>query len=199
MKIIFVLILLLASLFANSEFESIKKQYFKSYDYEQMGKYDEAIKVLSPLYQKYSNGYTLNLRFGWLFYLDKKYKDAIKYYQKASLLNTYALNPKLGLIRIYLDTQHYVKAEKVAQELLKIDYYNYYANLYMTNALLSQKKYKAALKNIQKMLAIYPTNVSFLEQLALVYKATNSKYLQKVYEDILILDPNNVLVRSSKK
>jgi len=191
--------LLLATLFANSEFESIKKQYFKSYDYEQMGKYDEAIKVLSPLYQKYSNGYTLNLRFGWLFYLDKKYKDAIKYYQKASLLNTYALNPKLGLIRIYLDTQHYVKAEKVAQELLKIDYYNYYANLYMTNALLSQKKYKAALKNIQKMLAIYPTNVSFLEQLALVYKATDSKYLQKVYEDILILDPNNVLVRSSKK
>ncbi len=191
--------LLLASLFSNSEFESIKKQYFKSYDYEQMGKYDEAIKVLSPLYQKYSNGYTLNLRFGWLFYLDKKYKDAINYYQKASLLNTYALNPKLGLIRIYLDTQYYAKAEKVAQELLKIDYYNYYANLYMTNALLSQKKYKAALKNIQKMLALYPTNVLFLEQLALVYKATNNKYLQKVYEDILILDPNNVLVRSSKK
>ena len=191
--------LLLASLYANSEFESIKKHYFKSYDYEQMGKYTEAIKVLSPLYQKYSNGYTLNLRFGWLFYLDKKYKDSITYYQKASLLNPYALNPKLGIIRIYLDTQYYVKAEKVAQELLKIDYYNHYANLYIIRALLAQKKYKAALKNIQKMLAIYPTNISFLEQLSLVYKATDSPYLQKVYEDILILDPNNVLVRSSRK
>ena len=191
--------LLLASLYANSEFESIKKQYFKSYNYEQMGQYTEAIKVLSPLYQKYADGYTLNLRFGWLFYLDKKYKDAIVYYQKASLLNTYALNPKLGLIRIYLDTQQYIKAEQVSQELLKIDYYNYYANLYIINALLSQKKYKAALKNIQKMLAIYPTDVSFLEQLSLVYKATDSPYLQKVYEDILILDPNNVLVGSSRK
>ena len=199
MKIIFVFMLTLASLMSSSDFENIKTQYFKSYDYEQMGKYNEAIKVLSPLYKKYSKGYTLNLRFGWLFYLDKKYNDAIKYYTKASLLNTYALNPKLGLIRIYLDTENYKKAETMSHELLKIDYYNHYANLYINKALIAQKKYDAALKNIRKMLIVYPTKVAFLEQLAIVYKATKSKYLKQVYEDILILDPNNVLVRSSVK
>jgi len=36
-------------LFSSSTFEEIKEQYFKSYDYEQMGNYDEAIKVLAPL------------------------------------------------------------------------------------------------------------------------------------------------------
>lgn len=199
MRIFLLLLLTLSLAFSSEEFENIKTHYFKSYDYEQVGKYSEAIKVLSPLYKKYSNGYTINLRFGWLFYLDKKYNDSIKYYKKASLLNTYALNPKLGLVRVYLDTYNYSDAESVAQELLKIDYYNYYANLFMIKALIGQKKYDTALEAINKMLAIYPTNVAYLEQLAIVYKATDSKYLEQVYEDILILDPNDVLVRSAKK
>ncbi len=49
------------------------------------------------------------------------------------------------------------------------------------------------------MLALYPTDISYLEQLAIIYKLTNNKYLQTVYEDILVLDPNNVLVRSDLK
>jgi len=87
----------------------------------------------------------------------------------------------------------------VSYELLKIDYYNYYANLYVSKALIAQKKYKIATKIIQKMLSLYPTDISYLEQLAIVYKRTDSKYLQELYEDILILDPNNVYVRSEMK
>ena len=199
MKIILFLLLNISLLFSSAEFEDIKSQYFKSYDYEQMQKYGEAIKVLSPLYKKYPKGYTLNLRFGWLFYLDKKYNDSIKYYKNASLINPYALDPRLGLIRVYLDTYSFKKAELVSYELLKIDYYNYYANLYVIKALIAQQKYDIATEIINKMLALYPTEIVYLEQLAIVYKLTNNKYLQKLYEDILILDPNNVLVRSNIK
>ena len=199
MKYFFILLFTTYSLFGSSEFKEVKKQYFKSYDYEQMGKYSEAIKVLSPLYKKYPKGYTLNLRFGWLFYLDKKYNDAQTYYKKASLANSYALDPRLGLIRIYLVREDYAKAELVAYELLKIDYYNYYANLYVAKALIAQKKYTVATDIIHKMLALYPTDIGYLELLAVVYKETESKYLSKLYEDILILDPNNVYVRSEMK
>ena len=199
MKFLLILLVAFSFTFASAEFEEIKAQYFKSYDYEQMGKYAEAIKVLSPLYGKYPKGYTLNLRFGWLFYLDKKYNDSIKYYKQASLINPYALDPKLGLIRVYLDAYSFDDAQMVANQLIKIDYYNYYANLYLTKALIAQKKYDVATEMISKMLALYPTDVSYLEQLAIVYKQTNSKYLQELYEDILVLDPNNVLVRSAAK
>lgn len=198
MKVFIFLVLLFISAWGN-EFEGIKQQYFKSYDYEQMQKYDEAIKVLIPLYKKYPNGYTLNLRIGWLSYLSKKYKDAKTYYEKASLASPYALDPKLGLIRIFLNTQSYQKAETSANELLKIDYYNYYANLYIIKALNAQKKYEEALGVVQKMLSLYPTNISYLEQLAIVYKELGSPYLQQVYDDILVLDPNNVFVRSKQK
>ena len=199
MRYILILILSISFIYASEEFEDIKMQYFKSYDYEQMQKYSEAIKVLTPLYNKYPKGYTLNLRFGWLFYLNKNYNDSIKYYKNASLINPYALDPRLGLIRVYLDTHSYKDAEVVSYELLKIDFYNYYANLYVTKSLIAQKKYEIALKIINKMLALYPTDIAYLEQLALLYKLTNSRYLQVVYEDILVLDPNNVLVRSNLK
>ena len=60
----------------------IKKAYYDSYNYEKMGDYKDAIKVLIPIYNKYPNGYTLNLRLGWLFYLSKKYQNALDHYKK---------------------------------------------------------------------------------------------------------------------
>jgi len=198
MKKLFILSFFVCLLFG-SDTQKIEESYFKSYDYEKMGRYEEAIKVLIPIYKKYPKGYTLNLRLGWLFYLDKKYNDAIKYYKKASILNTYALDPRIGLIRIHLDRYDYEKAEHISYEVMKIDYYNFYANLYAIKALILQKKYDIALKITRKMLALYPTNISYLEQLAIIYKQTNSKYLKQLYDDILTLDPNNVLVRSELK
>ncbi|MBT3280534.1 MAG: hypothetical protein HOJ96_00805 [Campylobacteraceae bacterium] len=195
-KLIFI-ILLNISLFSSSDFNDIKSQYFKSYDYEQMGRYSESIKVLIPLYNKYPKGYTLNLRFGWLFYLNKNYNDSIKHYKIAALSSPYSLDPRLGLIRVYLDTYEFQKAQTVAYELLKIDYYNYYANIYVIQSLIAQSKYEIATNITNKMLALYPTDIAYLELLAIIYKATNNSYLHKLYEDILILDPNNVLARSN--
>ncbi len=196
MKKILLLIFFLISLNAD-DFKVVKNLYFKSYDYEKVGRYKEAIKVLAPLYKKYPNGYTLNLRFGWLFFLNKNYSDAITYYNKASLLSPYSIEPKLGKIRVLLSTYKYEKAEMVGNQILKIDFYNYYANLYTIKSLIFQKKYNSALAMTKKMLSLYPTDIKFLEELAIIYKATNSKYLKKVYQDILVLDPNNVLVRTN--
>ena len=198
MKKLLILLILVTSLFSNDvEFNLIKQSYFKSYDYEKVGRYQEAIKVLVPLYKKYPNGYTLNLRFGWLFYLNKHYKDALEYYNRATQLKPYSMEPKLGLIKVYLNMYQYQKAETVGNTILKVDYYNYYGNFYTIRSLIYQKKYDTALKITKKMLALYPTDVLFLEQLATIYKETKSPYLQQVYQDILILDPNNVLVRSN--
>jgi len=196
-KLALILLLAFSLLSSDEDFKSIKSAYFKSYDYEQVGKYKEAIKILSPLYKKYPKGYTLNLRLGWLFYLQKQYNNSIEYYKTASLANTVAFDPKLGLVRVYLATYSYEEAQTVTTELLKLDHYNYYANLYMAQSLIAQKKYEIAVKIINKMLALYPTDVLFLEQLLISYKATHNKYYKDVYESILILDPNNVLVRST--
>lgn len=198
MKFFLSLLFAFTLVFANSSTESVQQQYLNSYNYEQMGKYTEAIKVLAPLYAQYPKTYTLNLRFGWLFYLDKKYSDACKYYKEASLLKPYSIEPRLGLARVYIATASYKKAQIVTYEILKIDYYNYYGNFYAITALIGENKYDIARKIVLKMLALYPTDTLFLVQLAKIYKKTNSPYLGKLYKDILTLDPNNIFVNSHK-
>ena len=79
-KIILFLLVSISVTFASSD-EYIKEQYLKSYNYEQIQKYNEAIKVLAPLYKQYPKTYALNLRIGWLYYLNKNYNSAIYYYE----------------------------------------------------------------------------------------------------------------------
>lgn len=199
MKKNLILTLFVSLVFTSEAFGNSKTEYAKSYDYEQVNKYKEAIKVLVPLYKKNPSDYTLNLRLGWLLSLQKHYKDSIKYYEKASLLCPKAIEPKLGLARVYLNAYSFTKAQHTIAEILKIDYYNYYANLYMIRSLIGQQKYSNAIEIIKKMRAIYPTDILFLEQLLVVYKYTNHKDYMSVYEKILLLDPNNVYVRSLKE
>ena len=195
-KFFLVFTLFFVSLSALEQSENIASSYLKSYNYEQAGNYKDAIKTLLPLYRNFPKGYTLNLRLGWLFYLNKKYNNAIEHYKKASLSNTSSMEAKLGLIRVYLASYGYEKAQNLSTELLKIDYYNYYANLYISQALIAQKKYKISIKITQKMLTLYPTDIVFLQELYIAYKKTNNRYTQEIYKSIMILDPNNTLIKS---
>jgi len=193
------IILLAVCLFAFSNKE-IKEIYYKSYNYEKMGDYKDAIKVLIPLYNKYSNSYTVNLRLGWLFYLNKNYSNSIKHYEKASLILPYSIEPKLGLMRDYLAMQNFKAALKIGNIILREDYYNYYGNYYEILALKGVKDYKSALKIANKMLSLYPTSVLFLNSLGEIYYLENKKDLAKnIFENVLILDPNNVVAKSYLK
>jgi len=192
MRKIFVILLLLGALFGADE---IKEAYYKSYDYEKMGAYDEAIKVLMPLYAKYPNGYTLNLRLGWLFYKMGRYANAIEHYRRASMALPASLEPKLGMALVYLSMGRYKDAERMAATVIHSDYYNYYGNLYLAKAYLGEGRSKEAAAVARKMLTFYPTDVRFLELLAKAYEAIDPDLAKKVYGDILILDPNNIAAR----
>jgi len=173
--------------------DEIQKSYLQSYNYEKVGDYTDAIKVLIPLYKKYPKGYTLNLRLGYLFFMDKKYDNALKYYKNASLILPYSFEPKLGMMRVYLTTGEYQKSIEIGYSILKVDYYNYYANLYTLQALKLKKDYKNALAIANKMLTIYPTDITYLVNLAKIYEITNPSYAKEIYEkSVLILDPNNI-------
>lgn len=195
MKYIILFILSLSTLCAIGEID-IKERYSKSYNYEKMEQYAEAIKVLAPIYEKYQNTYMINIRLGWLCYLDNKAHNAISYYTQASLLNPLAIAPKLGLIRIYLNRYEFNEAALLSYNILKKDYYNYYGNYYAIQALIGENKYDIAIELSQKMLVLYPIDILFLEQLFIAYKATSNHYLKVLKEKILIIDPNNILANS---
>ncbi len=196
MRKIIAIISLTLSLFALD----IKEAYYSSYNYEKMGDYKDAIKVLIPVYKKYPDGYTINLRLAWLFYLNKNYQNAIKHYQKAAMILPYSVEPKLGLMRVYNTIGDYDNSLKVGNSLLKTDYYNYYGNYYEIVALMGKKNYKVASELAQKMLTLYPTSVLFLNVLAENYWYMGKKETaKKIFKDVLILDPNNVIAKEYLK
>jgi len=173
--------------------DEIQQDYLESYNYEKIGDYKDAIKVLIPLVKKYPKGYTLNLRLGYLFYMNKKYANAISYYQKASLILPSSFEPKLGMMKVYLTTGENDKVIQIGYSLMKINYYDYYANLYTLQALKNKQNYKDALAIASKMLTIYPTDITYLVNLAKIYEIINPEYAKEIYQkSILILDPNNV-------
>ena len=193
---VFVILIIFSTFSIANETQFIRDAYFKSYKHESNKNYKKAIKALSALYTKYPKGYTLNLRMAYLYYLSQQYSLAIIYYKKASKIIPSSNEAKLGLTKVYLASKQYKQAQILAYSMLKTDYYSFYGNLYAIQALVAQNKNKNALQIINKMLAVFPTNISYLEELVKLYKKSNHKYLNNIYETLYILDPSNALLKS---
>jgi len=177
-------------------YDEIKNAYYRSYQYEKSGNYEDAIKSLMPVYNKYPDGYTLNLRLGWLYYLNKKYANSIYHYEKAMKVAPYSIEAKLGYTLPLLAQSKYSDVEKVCYQILNTDFYNYYGNLRLSFVLRMQKKYDTAEKVIKKMLVVYPTDVNFLLELGLLRFYTGKKEEAKtIFNDVLILDPENITAK----
>ncbi len=197
MKVITLLIIFFSFFFGPTLTQKqIQEAYYKSYNYEKLQDYENAIKVIMPVYKEYPNGYTLNLRLGWLYYLNKNYANAIFYYDNAIKIAPGAVEPKLGNLLPLLAQERYSEAEGVASQILLIDYYNYYGNLRLAFSLRMEGKFSLAEKVVNKMLVLYPIDVSFLTEKALLYVAQKDMdSAKKLFSDIIILDPENVTAK----
>jgi len=182
------------------DYEDIKRSYYRSYQYERTGDYENAIKALSFVYNEYPDSYTVNLRLGWLYYLAKKYANSIFHYEKAIKAAPYSIEARLGYTLPLLAQAKFGDVEKVCYQILNTDYYNYYGNLRLSYVLRAQKKYKMAEEVATKMLTIYPTDVNFLMELALSrFYQGNKKEAYRLFKDILILDPENTTAKEFLK
>ncbi len=190
------LLLFLALFLLSFSYEDIRDAYYRSYQYERVQDYENAIKVLMPLYNKFPKGYTLNLRLGWLYYLWGKHANSLYHYERAIKISPYSVEAKLGYTLPLMAQGKFQEVEKVCYQILSIDPYNYYANLRLVLALKKQKKTDSALKVVNKMLAVYPTDVRFLTELALIKHMMGSeREAYAIFKDVLILDPENVTAK----
>ena len=92
---ILVFLLMAVPLFALTD-EEIREAYYKSYNYEKIGDYRNAMNALSPVLKEYPKAYTVNLRMGWLYYLNENYADALKHYEASMKVAPAATEARLG-------------------------------------------------------------------------------------------------------
>ncbi len=199
-KLVVIVVLLCTSASFGLSDETIQNAYYKSYNYEKIENYSNAIKALMPVYKEYSNTYTVNVRLGWLYYLQKKYGNSLEHYNKAIQIAPASLSAQSGRLLPLLAQERYAEAEQGAFGILKVDHYNFYGNLRLAYTLRRQKKLKTAEQINLKMLALYPLDVTFLSEYALVKHAQGDIAASvKAFNSVLILDPENVIAKDYLK
>lgn len=183
--------------FASAQEVDIQGSYLRSYDYERSQDYDNAIRALGPVYDAFPNGYTVNLRMAWLFYLNGNFANATAHYDVATAAAPFALEPKLGKLLPLMAQERWDAVETVAYQVVSVDHYNYYGNLRLGIALRMQGKFDAASQVVLKMATAYPTDTLFLQELArLAVARGDGEEAALRYTDVIILDPENQEARA---
>jgi len=186
------LLIIVSSLFSELSFKEIKKAYSSSIKYETATKYKLSISSLNKVIKEYPNGYTVNYRLGWLYYLSGNYANAMKHLNTALLTYPYSIEALNTINLVNVAKLEWDKVEAQSANIFKIDYYNYYANYWYAVALIRQAKYDQAVKISNKMLSVFPSNVTFLVILAeSTYLGGDEKGGIKFFESVAILDKDN--------
>jgi urea transporter/tetratricopeptide (TPR) repeat protein/murein DD-endopeptidase MepM/ murein hydrolase activator NlpD len=130
--------------------------------------YAKAVGTLIAQYPVHRDDYFLNLRLGWLHYLNGEYADSDRYYQTAIRLKPAATEAQLGRLLPLLAESKAAEAETLARKILKTHPKSYYGNLRLAVALRLQKRNEEAREVVARMLAAYPADVYYLGEQALV-------------------------------
>lgn len=165
---IFIAIIAMLSVSANAQNDAAMQKVFNdSYTQENNKKYPEAIAALAKVYNE--DSYELNLRLGWLNYLNKNYTQSQSFYQKATTQKPYSIEAKLGLVKPLSSLESWDKVLQQYEEVLKIDAQNYTANYWAGNIYYNRKKYEAAAKLFEKLVNLYPFDYDANHMLAWSY------------------------------
>lgn len=174
----------------------LQETFKKSYYYESIGDLKNAIAVINPLAASASNSHLVQVRLGYLWLTSGQLANAEFHYQEALKLAPQSITPALGLMRIYNTLLRFDKTETLAYRVLKNDLHNYYTNVYLAYALRMKNKHDLAYQVVRRMLALYPDDVTFLSEYALL-KFSDKAYTEthEVVGHILMLDPENITAK----
>jgi tetratricopeptide (TPR) repeat protein len=145
----------------------VQKAFKDSYTQEYNKLYGEAIATITKVYE--ADSYEINLRLGWLNYMNKNYTQSQTYYQKAIALKPYAVEAKLGLVKPLSALESWDKVLQTYEDLLKVDAQNYTANYWAGIIQYNRKKYEQASKLFEKIVNLYPFDFDGNHMLAWTY------------------------------
>jgi len=179
---------------SSSDSNAAGEAFRASYASEKSMEYEEAIKAILPLKETPALKYVVNVRLGWLYYLNASYANSRNAYQTALKTTPGSIEAKLGYMLPVLAQGNFDEAELIAKQIIEVDKLNYYANLRMAYALRMQRKFLDAEKIDTQMLQYFPSDVTLLTELALA-KVGQNRPAKKIFNDILTLDPDNATAK----
>lgn len=134
--------------------EAMQKAFRNSYADEGKKNYQAAIVDINPFYS--DGNYEMNLRLGWLNYLNKNYTVSQNYYVKAVRIRPNAIEAKFGYVKPLSFLQSWDKVLDQYIDILKIDPKNTQANYWAGVIYYNRKQYDAAMRCFSIVVSLYP-------------------------------------------
>ena len=138
----------------------------ESYRLELAGDYVAAARVLEPVLAADSDHEFALMRTAWLDYLSGNYNESIRGYRRALELNAESLETKLGLTLPLLAQQRWREAAGVAQEVLAVAPWNYYAHERLMVAEEGLRQWQRLAEHAAAVAVRYPSDATALVYLA---------------------------------
>jgi tetratricopeptide (TPR) repeat protein len=179
------------TLFSQTSYTTLQEAFAKSQEYEGRGNFADAIATMKTIYQE--DSYEINLRLGWVTYLNGSFTESAAYYQKAIKLKPYALEPKFGYVYPASALGNWDQVVGQYNEILVIDPQNTLANYRMGSIYYGRKDYAKAEKYLEKVINLYPFDYDSM----LLYAWTNYKLgklreAQVMFNKVLLHKPKDV-------
>jgi tetratricopeptide (TPR) repeat protein len=170
--------------------EVLQKAFHNSYIDEANKNYLAAISDVMPYYS--DDSYEMNIRLGWLNYLNKNYTTSQSYYGKAVALRPSSIEAKFGYVKPLSFLQSWDKVLQQYNEIIKIDPQNTQANYWAGMIYYNRKQYATAIKCFKIVTTLYPYDYDGNQMLAWSCFMNGQKAAAKSYfEKALIIKPGD--------
>lgn len=133
---------------------ALQQAFKESYAAETDGKYAAAIQPLMKVNSEKS--YEINLRLGWLLFLQKNYTTSRDHYRKAAGLKPYSVEARLGLAKPLAALESWDELLRTYEEILKIDPQQVTANYWAGVIQYNRKRYEPAARHFERLVNLYP-------------------------------------------
>lgn len=148
-------LILISTFFAHAQTDAALQKAFKnSYANEFKKSYTAAISDIIPYYS--DNSYEVNIRLGWLNYLNKNYTASQNYYLKAVGLKPNAIEARFGYIKPLSFLESWTKVLEQYTAILKTDPQNTQANYWAGIIYYNRHQFAVATKCFEKVVILYP-------------------------------------------
>ncbi len=144
--------------------QGLTAAFSDSYAKEKAGKFGDAVSALKDVY--IADSYEINLRLGWLTYLQGKFNESIGYYSKAIDLMPYAIEPRFGLALPTSAMGNWDMVIEQYNKILSIDPNNTVTLYRMGLISYDKKDYKKAYQQFEKVVNLYPFDYQSVIMLA---------------------------------
>ncbi len=192
-RILLVFLLVLGAVRLQAQTNAVlQKAFHNSYSDENNKNYTAAINDISPYYTEGS--YELNVRLGWLNYLNKNYNASQSYYLKAIAIKPGAIEAKFGYVKPLSYLQSWDKVLEQYLSILKIDPQNTAANYWTGVIYYNRKQYDAATKCFKAVVNLYPFDYDGNHMLGWSNLMSGKKAeAQACFEKALLIKPDDAL------